>query len=187
MLDPTPPDLAVGFPPVAGDRPRVLLLGSMPGRASLQASRYYNHPRNLFWPLMGALFGVDPLLPYNERLNRLTDQGVALWDVLARCERPGSLDQAIVKGSMVANPIGAWLAANPTVVRVGLNGSAAHGLFRRLVVPGLDEPTRLRVQILPLPSTSPANAGMSAAAKRAAWDALLGRGSVESKAEATLP
>lgn len=174
MPEPAAPDLAVGFPPVAGDRPRVLLLGSMPGRASLQATRYYAHPRNLFWPLMGALFGVDPLLPYNERLDQLTNQGVALWDVLARCERPGSLDQAIVKGSAVANPIGPWLAAHPTVLRVGLNGSAAQGLFRRLVLPGLDDQTRLRVHILPLPSTSPANAGMSAAAKRAAWDALLG-------------
>ena len=98
--------------------------------------------------------GIPAANSYAERLDRLTTSGVALWDVLARCERPGSMDQAIVKGGAVANPIGPWLAAHPTVLRVGLSGGAAQGLFRRLVLPWLDDQTRAPVQILPLPSTS---------------------------------
>lgn len=183
-LDPAVPSAALasaprsaegveGFPPVCGPAPRVLILGSIPGRASLRAGAYYAHPRNLFWPLMGELFGAGPALPYDERLRRLTAAGVALWDVLGRCERPGSLDQSIVAGSEVPNPIGPWLAAHPSVARVGLNGRAAHALFRRHVLPTLDAATRSRVAILGLPSTSPANASVPVAAKRAAWAALV--------------
>ena len=83
------------FPPAFRTDARVLILGSMPGEASLAAGRYYAHPRNAFWPIMGALFGAGAELPYDQRLARLNAAGVALWDVIARCRRPGSLDSAI--------------------------------------------------------------------------------------------
>jgi hypothetical protein len=94
-----------GLPPQAAPDCRVLVLGSMPGAASLAAARYYAHPRNRFWPLMGALCGFDPALDYPLRLAALQAAGVGLWDVIGTCERRGSLDADIVRGSEVANPL----------------------------------------------------------------------------------
>src|SRR5689334_12191637 len=85
------------FPPIVADNSKVLILGSMPGVASIKVRQYYAHPRNAFWPIMGALFGVDPLLPYPERIARVRAAGVALWDSLQACVRPGSLDSAITE------------------------------------------------------------------------------------------
>ncbi|HBN52823.1 MAG TPA: DNA-deoxyinosine glycosylase, partial [Stenotrophomonas sp.] len=91
-----------GLPAQVNGHCRVLVLGSMPGMASLQAARYYAHPRNRFWPLMGALCGFDPQLDYAQRMAGLQAAGVGLWDVIGRCRRRGSLDAAIVRGSEVA-------------------------------------------------------------------------------------
>ena len=151
---------------------RILILGSMPGIASLRARQYYAHPRNRFWPVMEALFGVPFSLAYEDRVAALTAQGVALWDVLRACERPGSLDSRIVRGTEVPNEIGALLDRHPRLRVIALNGGAAREAFRRSVVPALG--ARLEaVRVLGLPSTSPANAGMGLAAMRAAWAAVL--------------
>ncbi len=159
--------IARSFEPIAAPGVRVLVLGSMPGVRSLAASRYYAHPRNLFWPLMGELFGVGPDLPYPERLARLNAAGVALWDVLAACERPGSLDSAIVRATEVPNDIPGLLAAHPSLRVVACNGAAAHKLYLRHIAPQVGA-----LPVLALPSTSPANASISRDVKRAAWAAL---------------
>lgn len=157
------------FPPVVGDGARVLILGSMPGAASLDAARYYAHPRNLFWPIMGALFDAGPDLDYLERLGRLEAAGVALWDVAAECVRPGSLDARIDAGSVVPNDIAGLLARHARIERICFNGAAAATLFRRHVQPARARwPTCVR-----LPSTSPAHAAMDRHAKLAAWRAGL--------------
>ncbi|MCD9097112.1 DNA-deoxyinosine glycosylase [Luteimonas fraxinea] len=153
------------FAPVANDRARVLVLGSMPGVASLDADRYYAHPRNLFWPIVGTLFGFDPALSYDARLARLTACGVALWDVAGECVRPGSLDARIEAGSVVPNDIGGLLARYPGIERIRFNGAAAESLFRRHVLPTLD----VVPDLLRLPSTSPAHAALGFEAKLAAW------------------
>lgn len=157
-----------GFAPLLGPRPRVLVLGSMPGAASLAAAEYYGHPRNAFWPIMGELFGAGPELPYPERTARLTAAGVALWDVLAACRRRGSLDSAIEPDSVEANDIAGLLAARPGIHHVFCNGTAAATLYRRHVHARLPVPlpwTRL-------PSTSPAHAGRSYGDKLGAWRVL---------------
>ena len=105
--------LAQSFPPVADSSARVLILGSMPGAASLTAHQYYAHPRNAFWRIMGDLIGAGPDLPYAQRLERLKAAGIALWDVIAECHRPGSLDSAIVGESVVANDFSAFFGRAP--------------------------------------------------------------------------
>lgn len=157
------------FPPSARRDARVLLLGSMPGGASLQAGEYYAHPHNLFWPFMGALVGASPSLPYALRLTRLHDAGIALWDVLAECERAGSLDSAIRDARH--NDIGTFLDAHPAVRWVLFNGAKAEAEFRRM--PTFADVATRGIQLRRLPSTSPANAGQSRDAKRAAWGAAL--------------
>ena len=154
------------FPPACASDARVLVLGSMPGEASLAAAQYYAHPRNAFWPIMGALFGAGPALPYPERLQRLQAAGVALWDVIAACERQGSLDSAIAPASIEANDFARLFRDCPQIRHVFFNGSAAEAAFRRHVRGRIALPA---LSFTRLPSTSPAHAARSFEAKLAAW------------------
>lgn len=160
------------FPPLATASAHTLILGSMPGSASLSAEQYYAHPRNLFWPLMGELLGFAAQSSYPERVAALTGQGYALWDVLDACRRSGSLDSAIETDSMKINDFARFLTAHPHIDRVFFNGAFAEGLFRRRVLPTLG-PRAAELSLTRLPSTSPANAAMSRETRRAAWEAIL--------------
>jgi len=162
-------ELLVGLPPRADAHCRVLVLGSMPGNASLRGAQYYAHPRNRFWPVMGALCDFAPEAPYEDRLEALARAGIGVWDVIGRCERQGSLDAAIVRGSEVPNAIGDWLAAHPGVAAIALNGGKAAEAFRRHVRPTLADPLPA---LLALPSTSPAHAAMGLPALVEAWGAI---------------
>ncbi|HEX6734215.1 MAG TPA: DNA-deoxyinosine glycosylase [Azonexus sp.] len=162
--------LVHGFPPVAAADARILVLGSMPGQASLDAVRYYAHPRNAFWRIMGELLRFAPELPYEQRLQRLTAAGIALWDVIAACERYGSLDADIVAGSVQANDFAGFFATHPGISRIYFNGMAAETAFRRHVQPGLAG--RLPPQHR-LPSTSPAHAARGYAEKLSAWSVIV--------------
>ena len=127
----------------------------MPGQASLRAGQYYAHERNAFWRIMGDLLGAGPDLPYAQRLERLTAAGIALWDVIAACERYGSLDSDIVNSSVCANDFSAFFEAHRSIRRVFFNGGAAETTFRRHVLPQL---SGVPLQLHRLPSTSPAHA-----------------------------
>jgi hypoxanthine-DNA glycosylase len=162
--------ILTGLPPIAQSDARVLVLGSMPGAASLAAQRYYAHPRNLFWPLVAEALGESLPEEYPARCRMLTGAGIALWDVLGRCRRRGSLDTAIVRDSEQANDIAAFLRAHPGIRQLFFNGAAAEQLFRRHVLRCLSNPQSL--QLHRLPSSSPANAGWTAARKSAAWRRL---------------
>jgi hypoxanthine-DNA glycosylase len=145
---------------------RILILGSMPGVASLTAQQYYAHPHNQFWPILARLFDLPRELPYEERLARLQAHQLALWDVLESCVRPGSLDAAIEHDTAVANDIPGLLRRYPGIVRICCNGTTAYTAFRRHF--GADPSVQAR-ELRRLPSTSPANAGWSATRKLAAW------------------
>jgi len=160
------------FPPVASRDATVLILGSMPGVASLEAQRYYAHPRNAFWPILGEVLGFDPELPYRERLRALQAGGVALWDVLARCVREGSLDSDIEADSIEVNDFAGLLRRCPGITGVLCNGGAAYQLFRRRVLADLPEPYR-QLPVRQMPSTSPANAGMRRERKLELWREAL--------------
>ena len=161
--------LAQSFPPICDSRARVLILGSMPGVASLDAGQYYAHPRNTFWPIMGELFGADPGLPYDERCKALLATGVAVWDVLRQCVRKGSLDANIARGSEVANDLAELFASRLRIGHVMFNGQKAEQAFRRHVLRTLSPEVVDRLTLTRLPSTSPAHAGRTYEEKLAAW------------------
>lgn len=159
------------FPPLSRPDARVLVLGSMPGIASLQAGQYYAHPRNAFWPIMAALFGFAADLPYARRVERLLAARVAVWDVLQACEREGSGDAAIDPGSVAVNDFAGFFAAHPQLDAVFLNGTTAASYFRRRVWPGLQS-QHPSLHLTALPSTSPAHAGLRLADKLERWRVL---------------
>ncbi|WP_432697824.1 DNA-deoxyinosine glycosylase [Marinobacterium sp. YM272] len=165
---------ALSFPPSWRADARVLILGSMPGVASLEAQRYYAHPRNAFWPILGELCGFSPQLPYEERLERLKEAGIALWDVIGRCYRPGSLDSSIAAESVQPNDLPGLLAQLPQLQLVVCNGGTAYRLFRRHFGSLLAAEHPNGPALLQLPSTSPAHAAMNFAAKREQWRVIQG-------------
>jgi len=145
----------------------------MPGEASLMAGQYYAHPRNAFWPVMGALLGFDAGLPYPERVAKLEQAGIALWDVLWSCVRRGSLDSSIVGDSEVANPIAAFLDEHPTIRLVACNGEKSERAFARHIAPRMSPAAKERVSWMRLPSTSPAHASINLAEKTRRWEKAL--------------
>lgn len=148
----------------------MLILGSMPGKASLAAGEYYAHPRNHFWPIMGELVGARPSLTYEERLRVLKSSGIALWDVLKSCIRNGSLDAHIEDASVIPNDFDAFFLRHPNIAHLFFNGAKAEQCFRRHVQPLLQP---LPLQCRRLPSTSPANAGAPYEKKLEAWRAVM--------------
>ena len=153
------------FDPVVDANTRLLILGSLPGDASLRAAQYYGHPRNAFWRLIGGVIGRDlAALPYEDRLTALKAAGVGLWDVIASAERPGSLDAAIRRPD--AADLRGLVASLPKLRAVAFNGGTAARLGRAVLA---DPPAG--VVLIDLPSSSPAHA-RPFAKKAAAWDVL---------------
>ena len=165
--------LSVGFPPIVGAGARVLVLGSLPGRKSLEMREYYAQPQNAFWRIMGALLGAGPELAYALRLERLCAHGIAVWDVLAAGEREGSsLDAAIVPSTMVVNDFAGFFARHGAIELVCFNGNTAATLFRRRVLPKLPAPAAA-LEMRVLPSTSPAYASLRFEQKLESWSEAL--------------
>jgi TDG/mug DNA glycosylase family protein len=159
------------FPPLSRADARLLILGSMPGRRSLQEQQYYAHPRNAFWTITGALFGFRATDSYQQRTTALLRSRVALWDVMASCVRPSSLDSDIVESSVEFNDFDAFLARHPQVGTIACNGLKAGNSFRKRVFPGLQ--AHSGIQLIQLPSTSPAHARLSVEDKLQQWSAAL--------------
>jgi len=136
------------LPPVVNDKVRLLILGSLPGEASLAAGRYYAHPRNQFWRLLETVI-EEPLqaLPYEERLQALRRRGIGLWDTVASAERKGSLDGAM--RDIAANPLQDVIAHLPRLEAIAFNGGTAARIGRRELGPA-------PLLLLDLPSSSPA-------------------------------
>jgi len=156
-------ELKRSFPPIVDERIRLLVLGSLPGERSLAAQRYYAHPQNQFWRLMGGVIGTDlPALPYEQRLEALLAARIGLWDVIESAVRPGSLDAAI--RGQTANPLAELAASLPELRAVAFNGGTSARLGR--VALG-----QTNVSLLPLPSSSPAYT-LPFRDKLAAWLAL---------------
>ena len=159
------------FDPVIGTNPKVLILGSMPGVASLELQQYYAHPRNGFWPIMAELFGVEWAPDYANRIEQLQQLPVILWDVLRSCRREGSLDAAICSSEFEPNAIAELLQRHTSVRLIAFNGATAEKFFRQQVAP--DIPDLERFDLRRLPSTSPAHASKRLAQKLEDWRIIL--------------
>ena len=161
--------------PVGPADARLLILGSLPGEASLAAQRYYAHPTNQFWRLLGAATGEELAdLPYDARLKRLAAREIALWDVVAEARRQGSLDGAI--RAATPNELANYVASHRRLRAVAFNGRTAAAIGRRALSarPGL--------LLIDLPSSSAALT-RPFAEKAAAWAAIGGFAGVARRSE----
>ena len=145
---------------------RLLVLGSLPGEASLAAGRYYAHPQNAFWRLIAGVIGEEiAALPYDERLAVLLRHRVGLWDVVGEATRPGSLDTAIRDATH--NDLASLVETLPDLRMVAFNGGRAASAGRKLLAAQAD-----RLRLVTLPSSSPAHASLRFDEKAAVWNSL---------------
>ncbi len=153
-----------GLAPIAGNGCLVLILGTMPGVESLKQQAYYAHPGNLFWKLAGHVTGTNAPEDYEARKDFLVKHKIALWDMCQSCIRKGSLDTAISEET--PNNIAGFVSEYPTIRVIAFNGKTSARLFAKHIrsIPGID--------LLPLPSTSPANAGVSWSEEMTEWGKL---------------
>ena len=148
--------------------PQILILGSLPSVTSLGQQQYYAHPQNAFWRIIEALFANGAPCTYAQRIELLKHNRIALWDVIATAKREGSLDSAIQPETVIPNDIIGLLNTYPSIKTIYLNGGTAATLFKRHVAKQLSA----SVQIVPLPSTSPANARMGFEEKLGRWGVI---------------
>jgi TDG/mug DNA glycosylase family protein len=154
------PSVLTGLAPVLNKQTRILLLGSFPGAASLAAQQYYGHPQNQFWKLLSAVLNIDLVaMPYPQRLKALLTNNIGLWDVIAACERSGSLDSAIRNAQH--NDFAPLKKRCPKLKRVCFNGKTSGKLEAAFAEAGFET--------LVLPSSSPANATWSFERKLEVW------------------
>ena len=161
------------FPPIEAPDARILILGSMPGKESLQAAQYYAHSRNIFWNIMEDLIGAKRDLPYESRIEIVKSAGIALWDVLASCQRHGSMDADIDATSISSNDLESFLLTHPHISYIFFNGAIAEKYFRLHM---LSWRALRPLHYQRLPSTSPAYASMPYQQKLSEWEAILHTG-----------
>jgi hypoxanthine-DNA glycosylase len=161
------------FLPFVPSKSQTLILGSMPGVRSLEEQRYYAHPQNQFWKIMGALFDM-PVGTYAQRLTLIKKNKLSLWDVFSSCERRGSLDSNIDPDTIEVNDFEGLLNQYPHITRIFFNGATAEKEFARRVIPRLPHDVAARLRMKRLPSTSPAHAGMKVENKLKEWSAIKG-------------
>ena len=159
------------FDPTANSDARILILGTMPGRASLAVHQSYAHPQNSVWRIMAELLHMDPGLSYDERITHLKSARIAIWDVLKSCTREGSLDSSIDRDSQVANDFPAFFRTHTQITHVFFNGAKAEACFKQHVLGNLGDSPLTYAR---LPYTSPAHASASFAQKLEHWRTILG-------------
>jgi double-stranded uracil-DNA glycosylase len=159
------------FAPIADNNAEILILGSMPGQASLSANQYYAHQRNAFWRIMAELLQFNPDTPYEEKTKALLSAHIALWDALQSCKRKGSLDAMIETNTQTTNDFQSFFRTHNKITHIFFNGGKAETCFKRYVLQKIDLGS---IQLTRLPSTSPAHATLSFEHKREIWLNALG-------------
>ncbi len=159
------------FPAAIPAEIHILILGSFPGKLSLQKNQYYAHPRNVFWRIMGEAFKFDCEIDYQKRIAIVNDHGIGIWDVMQSCRRHGSLDSKIETASIVANDFTNFFDCHPELRLIVFNGSKAETEFKKRVLPKLGD-INTSFEMIRMPSTSPAMATMNYQEKYKAWSAI---------------
>ncbi len=154
-----------GLPPIADSKSKVLILGSMPGEESLSKQEYYAHPRNLFWKIIATITGSQLPESYSKKKELLLQSNIAIWDVCEVCIREGSLDSKIVDEN--PNDLETFLEKHPMINRIAFNGRKSSDLFDKYFIRKVD------FNYFILPSSSPANAGISWGVKLAEWSKII--------------
>ncbi len=164
--------MKTGFPAITTVDAKILILGSMPGEESLKQQRYYAHPRNAFWYIMSTIFNFDNNLHYEEKVDILKVNNIALWDVLKHCNRSGSLDSAIQSDSIETNNFKNFYHNHPFIRNVFFNGAKAEQEYKKRVVPTLKNlhPT---IKYHKFTSTSPAMAMCTKEQKLVEWRTII--------------
>jgi hypoxanthine-DNA glycosylase len=159
--------MLVGLGLESGPEPVVLVLGTFPSVIARRERAYYANPQNHFWLIVESLFGIPRALPYRERVAALNSRGIALWDTVEACRQEGSMDHSI-RDPVLADVAG-WLASHTSVRLVAVNGRTAERFLKRALRSRTVSPS---VQIVVLPSTSPAYAAMPIGEKVRRWGVL---------------
>lgn len=165
MPDHATPAIICAFPPIIGPKPHTLILGTMPGVKSLLHQQYYAHPQNQFWKFMGDIYGAGINLPYPERLQILTSQGIAVWDVLQSCVREGSMDSDIKHA--LPNDFKLFFDTYPEIRKVVFDSAKAEEIFKKT------QSDFAGIEFHRVPSPSPAHARLSYAEKLTRWKLAL--------------
>lgn len=163
--------LDTAFSAVSNSQIQTLVLGSMPSQLSLQQNQYYGNPQNAFWKIMATLFEFSDQLPYHERTELLLKRGVGIWDVIAECHRPGSMDSAIDTSSVRVNDFDTFFARHRLIRKVLFNGQSAFKTFNKHLGKTYLAEKSIEAQVLP--STSPAYAALRFEGKCLAWREAL--------------
>lgn len=158
------------FAPIEDKDAEILILGSMPGLASLAAGQYYAHTQNAFWRIVSELLQFDISAPYALRVQALKSARIAVWDVLQSCKREGSLDAMIERDTQTANDFRTFFRTHSKITHVYFNGAKAEDCFKRHVLRDIDNAS---INYLRLPSTSPANASMTFEYKLNMWRLIM--------------
>ena len=159
------------FSPIESNNSSILILGTMPGKASLQAQQYYAHPRNTFWKIISEIIGVATVCSYEAKTSSIVTARIALWDVLKSCTREGSLDSDIDNDSIIFNDFASFFNNHSHIHRVCFNGAKAEKLYMKHIQPFVRNLSNIKY--ICLPSTSPANAATSFDEKLRAWKAIV--------------
>lgn len=151
------------IPPVYDRHSRVLILGSFPSVRSREEGFFYGHPQNRFWKVLTAVFSAPVPVSVPEKKAFLLSHGIALWDVIARCEITGSSDASVRNAEPTDLSV---ILQNASIRRVYCNGTLAYDLYRRYQLPVTG------LEAVKLPSTSPANAAWTESRLREAWQVI---------------
>ncbi|MCW8830889.1 MAG: DNA-deoxyinosine glycosylase [Gammaproteobacteria bacterium] len=163
------------FPPASLPDAELLIVGSMPGKLSLEYNQYYAHPRNLFWQIMYQVLGIELDKSYESRIKELNQNKIALWDVIRQCEREGSLDSSINSETEEVNDFAGFLSSHQAITRICFNGKKAFLSFKKNILSSHSSIAD-HYDLIVLPSTSPANASIPRDVKIAQWqDAIVNR------------
>ncbi|MDE7014359.1 MAG: DNA-deoxyinosine glycosylase [Kineothrix sp.] len=151
------------FEPVYNKESRVLVLGTFPSVKSRENAFYYGHPQNRFWKVLAAITKEEVPVSIEGKKNMLLKHGIAIWDVISSCDIEGSSDSSIK--NVVPNDV-AGILGKTEITEIYGNGGTACSLYDKFCK------EKTGVEIIKLPSTSPANAAFSLERLIQCWEIL---------------